>query len=83
MDYLLMSYIAVVSCWPVTLILLLVASVVLLHADRRVLRVAIIVLVGFLAFAAWEFGKTIHNPPSLLAGKTAWLSELIPVRSEW
>lgn len=37
MDYLLMSYIALASCWPVTLILLSVAVVVFLHAERRVL----------------------------------------------
>ncbi len=55
MDYLLMSYIALASCWPVTLILLSVAAVVLLHAERRVLNVSIIVLVGFLVFAAWQF----------------------------
>ncbi len=35
MDYLFMSYIALASCRPVTLILLLVAAVVLLHAERR------------------------------------------------
>lgn len=52
MDYLLISYIALASCWPVTLILLSVAVVVLLHAERRVLNVSIVVLVGFLVFAA-------------------------------
>ncbi|HIH4625216.1 Uncharacterised protein [Klebsiella variicola] len=59
MDYLLMSYIALASCWPVTLILLSVAAVVLLHAERRVLNVSIIVLVGFLVFAAWQFMHTL------------------------
>lgn len=68
MDYLLMSYIALVSCWPVLLILLSVAVVVVLHADRRVLRVTLVAFVGALAFAAWQFGVTIHRPPSLLVG---------------
>ena len=40
MDYLLMSYVALASCWPVTLILLSVAVAVLLHAERRVLNVS-------------------------------------------
>lgn len=47
MDYLLMSYIALASCWPVTLILLSVAVVVLLHAERRVLNVSIVVWLVF------------------------------------
>ncbi|CAM7824210.1 MULTISPECIES: hypothetical protein [Klebsiella] len=66
LDYLLMSYIALASCWPVTLILLLVAVIVLLHADRQVLNVSIIVLIGFLVFAAWQFGATMRSPSSLL-----------------
>jgi hypothetical protein len=37
-DYLFMSYVAVASCWPVTLILLSVAIILLLHAERKVLR---------------------------------------------
>ncbi|WP_368763462.1 hypothetical protein [Klebsiella variicola] len=68
MNYLLMSYIALVSCWPVTLILLSVAVVVLLHAERRVLNVSIVVLVGFLVYAAWQFGETMRSPSSLLVG---------------
>ncbi len=68
MDYLLMSYIALASCWPVTLILLSVAVVVLLHAERRVLNVSIVVLVGFLVFAARQFGATMRSPFSLLVG---------------
>ncbi len=68
MDYLLMSYIALASCWPVTLILLSVAVVVLLHAERRVLNVSIVVLVGFLVFAVWQFGATMRSPFSLLVG---------------
>lgn len=68
MDYLLMSYIALASCWPVTLILLSVAVVVLLHAERRVLNVSIVVLAGFLVFAAWQFGATMRSPFSLLVG---------------
>lgn len=68
MDYLFMSYIALASCWPVTLILLLVAAVVLLHAERRVLNVSIVILVGFLVFAAWQFGATMRSPSSLLVG---------------
>lgn len=54
-DYLLMSYIALASCWPVTLILLSVTIVVFLHADRWVLNLSIVVLVGFLVFSAWQF----------------------------
>ncbi|MBL2515257.1 hypothetical protein ELK10_29640 [Klebsiella pneumoniae] len=68
MDYLLMSYIALASCWPVTLILLSVAVVVLLHAERRVLNVSIVVLSGFLGFAAWQLGATMRSPVSLLGG---------------
>jgi len=68
MDYLLMSYIALASCWPVTLILLSVAVVVLLHAERRVLNVSIAVLVGFLVFAVWQFGATMRSPSSFLVG---------------
>ena len=68
LDYLLMSYIALASCWPVTLILLLVAVIVLMHADRQVLNVSIIVLIGFLVFAAWQFGATMRSPSSFLAG---------------
>lgn len=45
-----------------------VAVVVLLHAERRVLNVSIIVLVGFLVFAAWQFGATMRSPSSLLVG---------------
>lgn len=63
-----MSYIALASCWPVTLILLSVAVVVLLHAERRVLNVSIVVLAGFLVFAAWQFGATMRSPFSLLVG---------------
>lgn len=70
MNYLLMSYIALVSCWPVTLILLSVAVVVLLHAERRVLNVSIVVLVGFLVYAAWQFGETMRSPSSLLVGRS-------------
>lgn len=66
--YLLMSYIALASCWPVTLILLLVAIVVLLHAERRVLNVSVVALVGFLVFVAWQFGATMRSPSSLLVG---------------
>ncbi|EPY4663971.1 TPA: hypothetical protein ACHB2C_005715 [Klebsiella variicola subsp. variicola] len=68
MDYLFMSYIALASCWPVTLILLSVAAVVLLHAERRVLNVSIVVLVCFLVFAAWQFGATMRSPSLLLVG---------------
>ena len=68
MDYVLMSYIALASCWPVTLILLSVAIVVLLNAERRVLNVSIVALVGFLVFAAWQFGATMRSPSSFLAG---------------
>ncbi|WBW60264.1 hypothetical protein [Klebsiella electrica] len=78
-DYLFMSYVAVASCWPVTLILLSVAIILLLHAERKVLRVTIVALVGFLAFAAWQFGTAMHKPPLMLAGGTAWLSEQIAI----
>ncbi|EMD1841775.1 hypothetical protein VQV38_001765 [Raoultella planticola] len=50
------------------LVLQSVAVVVLLHAERRVLNVSIIVLVGFLVFAAWQFGATMRSPSSLLVG---------------
>ena len=68
MDYLFMSYNALASCWPATLILLLVAAVVLLHAERRVLNVSVVILVGFLVFAAWQFGATMRSPSSSLVG---------------
>lgn len=67
-DYLLMSYIALASCWPVTLILISVAVIVLLHAERRVLNMSVVVLVGFLVFAAWQFGATMRGASSLLMG---------------
>ncbi|VED50467.1 Uncharacterised protein [Raoultella terrigena] len=66
-NYLLMLYISLASCWPVSLILLSVAVVVLLHAERRVLNVSIVVLVGFLVLAAWQFGATMRGPSSLQA----------------
>lgn len=66
-NYLLMSYIALASCWPVSLILLSIAIIVLLHAERRVLNVSIVVLVAFLVLAAWQFGATMRGPSSLLA----------------
>ncbi|WP_434666522.1 hypothetical protein ACMYSO_18110 [Klebsiella sp. B345] len=72
-DYLLMSYIALASCWPVTLILLLVAVVVLLHAERRVLNVSVVVLVGFLVFAAWQFGATMRSPSLLLVQEALYI----------
>ncbi len=72
-DYLFMSYVAVVSCWPITLILLLLAIMLLLHAERKVLIVVIIVFMGGLAFAAWQLGQ--QYIPSMLSGGTAWLSE--------
>lgn len=62
MDYLLMSYIALASCWPVTLILLSVAVVVLLHAERRVLNVSIVVLVGFLVLLPGSSGRQCVAP---------------------
>ena len=62
MDYLLMSYIALASCWPVTLILLSVAVVVLLHAERRVLNVSIVVLVGFLVLLHGSSGRQCVAP---------------------
>ena len=68
MDFLMMSYIALASCWPATLILLSIAVAVLLHAERRMLNVSIVVLVGFLVFAAWQFGATMRSPSSLLVG---------------
>lgn len=81
MDYLLMSYIALVSCWPVTLILLWGAVVVLLHAERRVLNVSIVVLVSFLVFAAWQFGATMRGASSLLMGGAGSFVHLAGIES--
>lgn len=39
MGYLFMTYVAVVSCWPVSLILLLTLAAILLHSERKILRV--------------------------------------------
>ncbi len=55
--YLFMTYVAVISCWPVSLILLLAVAAILLHLDRRILRVSIIAFVGFLAFC----GLAVRN----------------------
>ncbi|HBV2136959.1 TPA: hypothetical protein MDR45_001103 [Klebsiella variicola] len=77
MGYLFMTYVAVVSCWPVSLILLLAIAAILLHVDRRILRVSIIAFVGFLAFAIWQFGTRAHDTSTLLSDGVAWLSEQI------
>ncbi|HBS5981352.1 TPA: hypothetical protein MAL29_004844 [Klebsiella variicola] len=77
MGYLFMTYVAVVSCWPVSLILLLAIAAILLHVDRRILRVSIIALVGFLAFAIWQFGTRAHDTSTLLSDGVAWLYEQI------
>ncbi|MEB6354979.1 hypothetical protein MXL87_08295 [Klebsiella variicola] len=77
MGYLFMTYVAVVACWPVSLILLLALAAILLHVDRRILRVSIIALVGFLAFAIWQFGTRTHDTSTLLSDGVAWLSEQI------
>ncbi|HFP9265112.1 TPA: hypothetical protein ACHOYZ_001072 [Klebsiella michiganensis] len=82
MGYLFMTYVAVVSCWPVSLILLLALAAILLHSDRKILRVSIIVIVAFLAFAAWQYGTAVHSTSSLLSGGLAWLSGQIPALSE-
>lgn len=81
MGYLLMSYIALASCWPVMLILPSIAIVVLLHAERRVLNVSIVVRVGFLVFAAWQFGATMSSPSSLLAGGAGSFVHLAGIES--
>lgn len=81
MDYLLMSYIALASCWPVSLILLSVAVIVLLHVDRRILRVALFFFAGFLAFAAWQFGATMRSPFSLLVGGAGSFVHLAGIES--
>ena len=82
MGYLFMTYVAVVSCWPVSLILLLTLAAILLHSDRKILRVIIIVSVAFLAFAAWQYGTAVHSTSSFLSGGFAWLSGQIPAWSE-
>lgn len=82
MGYLYMTYVAVVSCWPVSLILLLVLAAILLNSDRQILRVSIIVIVAFLAFAAWQYGTAAHSTSSFLSGGLAWLSGQIPAWSE-
>lgn len=82
MGYLFMTYVAVVSCWPVSLILLLALAAILLHSDRKILRVSIIVIVAFLAFAAWQYGTAAHTTSSFLSGGFAWLSGQIPAWSE-
>lgn len=80
--YLFMTYVAVISCWPVSLILLLAVAAILLHLDRRILRVSIIAFVGFLAFSAWQFGTRVHNTPTFLSDGVAWLYGVIPAGSE-
>lgn len=81
MGCLLMFYIALTSCWPVTLIMLSVAVVVLLHAERRVLNVSIVAQVGFLVFAAWQFGATMRSPSSLLEDGTGCFIHLAGIES--
>lgn len=82
MGYLFMTYVAVVSCWPVSLILLLALASILLHSDRKILCVSIIVIVAFLAFAAWQYGTAAHSTSSFLSGGLTWLSGQIPAWSE-
>lgn len=82
MGYLYMTYVAVVSCWPVSLILLLTLAAILLHSDRQILRVSIIVIVAFLTFAAWQYGTAVHSTSSFLSGGFAWLSGQIPALSK-
>lgn len=59
--YLLMLCVSLVSCWPLTLILLSVATVVLLHTESWVMKVAVVAFAGFLAFAALQFGTIVHS----------------------